>query len=193
MGWGSSVAVSCGIGCRHSLDPALLWLWDRPAAAAPIHSLASDLPHASGAGAALKRQKKKIQGHRKENILGWGDVRWQLSPHWSPASCLTHWKSFFTLSPARPSPPGLLPTIYFCSRSWHLFVRFPPLCDHHSLPSMAFEAPVISPWLHSLLSQPPIWGWSSSYGPCSFARPSFAGCVALGKRLNCSVPHTVHL
>ena len=37
---GSGVAVSCGIGCRHSLDPTLLWLWCRVAAAAPIQPLA---------------------------------------------------------------------------------------------------------------------------------------------------------
>ena len=24
---GSSVAMSCGVGCRHGLDPLLLWLW----------------------------------------------------------------------------------------------------------------------------------------------------------------------
>ena len=33
---GSGVAVSCGVGGRHSLAPALLWLWCRPAAAALI-------------------------------------------------------------------------------------------------------------------------------------------------------------
>jgi len=31
-----NVAVSCGVGCRLSLDPALLWLWRRPGATAPI-------------------------------------------------------------------------------------------------------------------------------------------------------------
>ena len=31
-----SVAVSCGVGCRCGSDPALLWLWCRPAAAALI-------------------------------------------------------------------------------------------------------------------------------------------------------------
>ena len=25
----SGVAMSCGVGCRHSLDPELLWLWCR--------------------------------------------------------------------------------------------------------------------------------------------------------------------
>ena len=37
-------------------DPALLWLWYRPAAAAPIRPLAWERPYASGA--ALKWQKK---------------------------------------------------------------------------------------------------------------------------------------
>ena len=36
VGWGSGVAVSCGVGCRHGLDLVLLWLWRRPAATAPI-------------------------------------------------------------------------------------------------------------------------------------------------------------
>ena len=32
----SGVAVSCGVGYRHDLDLALLWLWRRQAAIAPI-------------------------------------------------------------------------------------------------------------------------------------------------------------
>ena len=35
-----AVAVSCGVGCRYGSDPALLWLWRRPAATAPIGRLA---------------------------------------------------------------------------------------------------------------------------------------------------------
>ena len=38
-------------------DRALLWLWHRLAAAAPIQPLAWELPYATGV--ALKRQKKK--------------------------------------------------------------------------------------------------------------------------------------
>ena len=54
--------MSCGVGCRHGLDPTLLWLWWRPAVAAPIGPLAWELPYA--AGAALKRQtNKKIRIH----------------------------------------------------------------------------------------------------------------------------------
>ena len=33
----------CGIGVKCSSDPALLWLWCRPAAAAPIQSLAQEI------------------------------------------------------------------------------------------------------------------------------------------------------
>ena len=54
---GSSVAMSYGVGHRHSSDLASLWLWPGPAAAAPIGPLAWNLPYATGA--ALKRQKRK--------------------------------------------------------------------------------------------------------------------------------------
>ena len=49
--------MSCGAGRRYGSDPALLCLWWRPAAAAPIGALAWELPYA--VGAALKRKKKK--------------------------------------------------------------------------------------------------------------------------------------
>ena len=49
--------MTCGAGRRCGSDPALLWLWCRPAAVAPIQPLAWELPYAEGA--ALKRQKKK--------------------------------------------------------------------------------------------------------------------------------------
>ena len=42
------------------MDPVLLWLWCRPAAAALTQPLAWELPHASPA--ALKRKKKKEKG-----------------------------------------------------------------------------------------------------------------------------------
>ena len=46
-----------GIGHRCSLDPAWLWLWCGPTAAAPIRPLAWELPYAAGEG--LKRKNKK--------------------------------------------------------------------------------------------------------------------------------------
>ena len=51
------VAMSGGVGHRPGLDPALLWLWCRPAATAPIQPLAWEPPYAMGT--ALKRQKIK--------------------------------------------------------------------------------------------------------------------------------------
>ena len=55
--------MSCGVGCRHSLDPAMLpWLWCRLAATALIHSLAWEPPYAMGA--ALKRQKTEKKKER---------------------------------------------------------------------------------------------------------------------------------
>ena len=44
-GLGSSVAMICGVGHRHGLDPAFLWLWCRPAAAAPIQPLGWEPPY----------------------------------------------------------------------------------------------------------------------------------------------------
>ena len=36
----ASIAASCGVGYRCNLDLALLWLWLRPVATAPIQPLA---------------------------------------------------------------------------------------------------------------------------------------------------------
>ena len=55
--WVEDPAVSCGVGQRCRLDPALLWLWCRLAATAPTGPLAWEPPYA--AGVALKRQKIK--------------------------------------------------------------------------------------------------------------------------------------
>ena len=38
--------MSCGVGCQHGSDPALLWLWCRPVAIAPIRPLAWEIPYA---------------------------------------------------------------------------------------------------------------------------------------------------
>ena len=52
--------MSCGVGRRRSLDPALLWLWYRPVATAPIGLLAWEPPYAAEAAQEMaKRQKKK--------------------------------------------------------------------------------------------------------------------------------------
>ena len=48
--------MSCGVGHRGGLDPALLWLERRLAATALIQPLTWEPPYA--VGAALKRQNK---------------------------------------------------------------------------------------------------------------------------------------
>ena len=50
--------MSWGVGHRHGSDQALLWLWHRPAATAPIQPLAWEPPYA--AGEALKTQINKV-------------------------------------------------------------------------------------------------------------------------------------
>ena len=57
--------MSCGVGRRHSLDLALLWLWCRLVAVAPIRPLAWEPPYA--ADAPLKGQKTK----KKEEFPLW--------------------------------------------------------------------------------------------------------------------------
>ena len=58
--------MSCGVGCRHASDPALLWLWYKLAAAVPIQLLALELPYA--VGGALKSKKKKKKKNKKRKI-----------------------------------------------------------------------------------------------------------------------------
>jgi len=69
--------MSCGVGCRCSLDPELLWLWYRPAAVARIRPLAWEPPYAMGT--ALKRQKtgekkKKKRINSQEIMTGFATM-----------------------------------------------------------------------------------------------------------------------
>ena len=59
--------MSCGVGCRGGLDPALLWLWGRPAATALIQPLTWEPPYA--AGAALKDKNKKQKNKKQKEVL----------------------------------------------------------------------------------------------------------------------------
>ena len=60
--------MSCGVGCRHGLDLALLWLWHRLEATALIRALAWEPPCA--AGTTLKRKKDKKKNHFKISKAG---------------------------------------------------------------------------------------------------------------------------
>ena len=58
--------MSCGAGRRCSLDVALLRLWRRPAAAAPIGPLTWELPYATGA--TIKKQKQTNNKKNPHNL-----------------------------------------------------------------------------------------------------------------------------
>ena len=69
--------MSCDVGRRHGLDPALLWLWYRLVATAPIRPLAWEPPYA--VGAALKRKEKNIYIYKTRNDLMRKHVHWPLN------------------------------------------------------------------------------------------------------------------
>ena len=54
--------MSRGVGHRCGLDPALLRLWCRPAAAAPIGHLAWELPYATDVAIKREEKKKNVEG-----------------------------------------------------------------------------------------------------------------------------------
>ena len=59
--------MSCAIGHRLGSDLALLWLWHRPAATAPIRLLAWEPPYATGIILEMaKRQKDKKKKKKKK-------------------------------------------------------------------------------------------------------------------------------
>ena len=51
--------MSCGVDRRRGSDPALLWLWRRPAATAPIGPLAWEPPYAAGAAQEMAKKDRK--------------------------------------------------------------------------------------------------------------------------------------
>ena len=54
---------------RHGSDLALLWLWCRPAATAPIRPLAQEPPYAAGVALEkAKKQKNKTKQNKKTPI-----------------------------------------------------------------------------------------------------------------------------
>ena len=83
--------MSCGVGCRHSLDLALLWLWCKPAAAAPIRPLAWELPYPEDVALKRKENKKlqktvtqcqphKIKNSANHHKLCPGILLWNFTP-----------------------------------------------------------------------------------------------------------------
>ena len=59
--------MSCGVGRRHGLDPALLWLWCSTAATVPVTPLAWERPCAMGA--ALEKTKRQNNNNNNNNFF----------------------------------------------------------------------------------------------------------------------------
>ena len=70
--------MSYGVGYRGDSTPALLWLWCRLAAVAPIQPLAWELPCA--AGAAFKKKKKKERKGKSTALDYWFDLKRKKNP-----------------------------------------------------------------------------------------------------------------
>ena len=54
--------MSCGVGRRLGWDPALLRLWRRPVAVAPIGPVTWESPYAASAAIEKTKKKKKKPG-----------------------------------------------------------------------------------------------------------------------------------
>ena len=55
--------MSCGVGCRHGLDPMLLQLWRRLSATALIRLLTWEPTYVVGAALEKAKKKKRINIH----------------------------------------------------------------------------------------------------------------------------------
>ena len=70
--------MSCGVGRRLSSDLALLWLWHRPTATAPIRPLTWEPPNAAGAALEKAEEKKKKESPKNKQ----GDFNIDISFTW---------------------------------------------------------------------------------------------------------------
>ena len=71
LGWGSGIAVSCGVGCRCGSDFTLpwLWLWCRPADRAPNGPVAWKPPYAESAALKTNQTNKQTNKQKKSSYL----------------------------------------------------------------------------------------------------------------------------
>ena len=58
--------MSCGVGCRHGSDPALLWLWCRLVATAPFGPRAWEPPYAVGAAQEMAKRQTHTKNWAKD-------------------------------------------------------------------------------------------------------------------------------
>ena len=64
--------MSCGVGCRHSSNLALLmlWLWHKPSAVVPVRPLAWEAPDATGVTVNKQKEQSHRQGVRRGSGQG---------------------------------------------------------------------------------------------------------------------------
>ena len=126
------VAVSCGGGHRGGSAPALLWLWCRPVATAPIRPLAREPPYATGAALEKTKKIKKKKGHSRQ----------LLSPSPTPSHCSLWGKPYHK---KRPTWKELSESL--CQEPY----RYPHLGSGSSSPIQAFrwQQPHPTSWLQT--------------------------------------------
>ena len=70
--------MMCGVGDRCGSDPSLLWLWYRPAAAAPIQPLAWEFPYTTDVTLKRKEEEKYFLNLRPITAPHYHKIKGQL-------------------------------------------------------------------------------------------------------------------
>ena len=125
--------MSCGVGGTCSLEPALLWLWCRPAATILIQPLAWELQYA--VGAALKRQKNKKKKGRKIDFMPLGVNLTPLQTAGYHRSTSYHYSFAFSTIPCKQNHHGMY---FFLSGFFHAAQCFEIHCNGGCIGSSVF-------------------------------------------------------
>ena len=126
--------MSCGIDCRHGLDLALLWLWWRSAAVAPIRPLAWEPPYT--VGEVLQRQKTK----KKKDLS-------------DPEMVISRWKMFI-INPREKQVESTMRNYFILTRTGKKYVyigrKLGELKAHTLLWVMSEMEKIVLPFLMKL-------------------------------------------
>ena len=126
--------MSCGVGSRLGSDPALLWLWQRPVALAPIRPLAWEPPYT--VGLTLKKKTFPDSLAARGHVTEFRPVR---SKGRSPDGASGKpWREDGSGRPARVT--FLLTLLWVCARSYshHLMTKRQQACEGRA------TAPILS-------------------------------------------------
>ena len=124
----------CGVGCRRSSDPMMLWLWRRLVATAPTGPLAWETPYAAGAALEKKKRKRKRKKlveafistiWKKFKVPSWRLYEYTVGPLSFPCNCPI---------PSLCHPYRTLPQLPMCPASYALISSL--CCDPLSIESI---------------------------------------------------------